>query len=686
MYGARPTVHSSNLTFNNLTCNSVIIQWTSGNGAARVIIAKEASATDYEPIDGSQYSPNKDFGKSIEYGLKNYIVYNSNGTNFVKIDSLKPGRTYYFTIIEHDNNSNNTLYYVTNPPTISITTHSINLDFTIKYFDSCQQKNLYEFTNTSSASFTGVSYTFDFGGGNTSTASPVQNSFTSAGLVPVKIIANPSLGCPNSITKNVRVYNKKVAFIDFNIFNDTVQCLEGNFFDIDPTPVTSPLLASYRYNWDFGDGKFSTFKRMKKTYESSGRYNVELEIITNVNLQPTGCRDTVRFDLIVLPNPAGSVIVNKEKQCLVNNNFIFENPDNSLTFYKWYFENGDSSDTRIINKSFSSVNKYQVIHVAYSKDGCKGKDTIEVEVLNNLDASFSGLDTAYCQSNNEITLTSTTPNGTFSGYNVIDNKLKPNTIGTFTLKYLLQDVYCSDSTEQVFKILENPKPNIGRDTAICSTGTYFLNTNETGSYLWNTGETSQTIGVNQSGTYGVVVTDGLCKGSDSIQIIFSTVPVVNLGRDTILCKGGILKLVATNSRSNYEWSNGSKDSFIYAFNSGKYKVTVSNPCGVASDSITISIQGDYCDLFMVNAFTPGNDLLNNVFMPLGRNIKVELFQIYNRWGELVFETNQNNVGWDGTFNNKNADMGLYLWKLFYTVSNGPYIKKSNAFGQILLIR
>jgi gliding motility-associated-like protein len=73
-------------------------------------------------------------------------------------------------------------------------------------------------------------------------------------------------------------------------------------------------------------------------------------------------------------------------------------------------------------------------------------------------------------------------------------------------------------------------------------------------------------------------------------------------------------------------------------------------------------------------------------MPRGRNITVKLLQIYNRWGELVFETDQNNVGWDGTYNNKNADMGLYIWKLFYTVPNGPFVKKSNAFGQILLIR
>ena len=115
-------------------------------------------------------------------------------------------------------------------------------------------------------------------------------------------------------------------------------------------------------------------------------------------------------------------------------------------------------------------------------------------------------------------------------------------------------------------------------------------------------------------------------------------------------------------------------------------VTVSNPCGTVQDSMFLFYQNEYCDLFMANAFSPGNDLVNGVFMPRGRNITVQLFQIYNRWGELVFETNANDVGWDGSYKGELVQEGLYIWKLFYTTLNGPYIKKSNAFGQVLLIR
>jgi gliding motility-associated-like protein len=171
-----------------------------------------------------------------------------------------------------------------------------------------------------------------------------------------------------------------------------------------------------------------------------------------------------------------------------------------------------------------------------------------------------------------------------------------------------------------------------------------------------------------------------------MSIIFSQAPKVQLGLDTVLCKGGGLWLNASSPKSTYLWSTGSTDSAIYAFNAGKYKVTVSNPCGSVQDSMYIFLQNEYCDLFMANAFSPGNDWVNNVFMPRGRNITVKLFQIYNRWGELVFETDQNNVGWDGTYQGEYVQEGLYIWKLFYNTANGPYIKKNNAFGQILLIR
>jgi gliding motility-associated-like protein len=685
VFGTRPTIQTSNFSYNNATCISVDLQWTNGNGIARLIIAREGAATSFNPVDNNVYVPNRNFGTSTNLVAGNFAVYNATGENSVKIENLQPGKTYYFKIFEHNNAGASTLYLTDNAPTLSFTTPSIQLNFGVKYIDSCERNNRYEFTNTSTSTIPNLTYTFDFGGGVTSTASPVQHSFNSAGLVPVVLNVSPSLGCPSFISRNVRVYNKKLAFIDYNLFDDTIQCLEGNYFEIDPTPVVSPLLASYSYNWDFGDVTFSNFKTMKKSYSASNTYNVKLEIVTNVNMQPTSCKDTLLLKLQVLPNPASGIAINQSVQCFDANNFVLANNDITLSSYKWFFSVSDSLEGRVVSRQLPDTGRFRVIHVAVSSQGCRGRDTAFVNVVKNPDASFSGLNSFYCQSNNSITISPLFDGGTYFGYSN-SPIITPNLPGNHFLGYTIDNGVCIDSTVFNFDIQKNPEPQIGNDTFICSGGFYQLQSNETGQHIWSTGETTSNITVFNSGQYFVKVTQGLCEGSDTIHVDFTRAPSVYLGRDTILCKGGGLTLKATNPRSVYQWNNGSTDSVVFAFATGKYKVKVVNPCGEFEDSIFITLQNEYCDLFMANAFSPGNDLINNVFMPRGRNINVLSFQIFNRWGEKVFETDQNNVGWDGTFKNNNAETGVYIWKLFYTTPNGLYIKKANASGEVTLLR
>ena len=120
-----------------------------------------------------------------------------------------------------------------------------------------------------------------------------------------------------------------------------------------------------------------------------------------------------------------------------------------------------------------------------------------------------------------------------------------------------------------------------------------------------------------------------------------------------------------------------------------YTVHSSTAFGCA-DSTEISIGAQVGGLYYIpNAFTPDGDPFNPTFRPLfpvGFDPYNYNMLIYNRWGELVFETDQDNVGWDGKYQGEYVQEGLYIWKLFYNTANGPYIKKNNAFGQILLIK
>ncbi len=695
-YAARPTVQVSNLTFANLRCNGVQLNWTNGNGSARIIVAREGTTPDYTPLDNQAYSASSKFAGSTNYGSNNFIVYNSTGTNFAIIDSLKPCTTYYFDIYEHDNNGSNTLY-LSPPASISITTYCLTMSFSTIYIDSCEKKNGYLFSNNSSSTIPGISYQWDFGDGNTSTTNPnVLHTYTSrVGRIPVLLIATPSLGCNNIFSSNVRVYPKRNAFIDYNTFKDT-QCFEGNYFEVDPQPVASPpgLSYSFSYKWFFGDGTIDTsFRRMKKRYASDGTFNVELEITLNFTFpagsepKKSGCKDTLRFDVVVLPSPVGSASINDTFQCLTGNNFNFTNSDNSLTYFKWYFGNGDSSSLKTVSYNYTDTGIYRVIHEAFAGTGCKGRDTVFVRVVPDLNSNFTGLDTFYCASLTPVNLVPTLNNGIFSGYPLAaPNTIETNTAGNFSLKYIVKNNFCADTTEKNFRVQALPTPNLGKDTAQCSGGDILLNANEIGTYLWNTGETTATILASSTNTYAVNVTQGKCSAADTIDVLFSTIPRIQLGKDTIICKGAGLRLNANSFGATYLWNTGSTDSIIFAYNQGKYSVRAENECGFAEDSIFISVQSEYCDLFMANAFSPDNDLLNAVFMPRGRNITVLEFKIFNRWGELVFDASKETPGWNGKYKDQPCEQGLYIWKLFYTTPAGDKIKKSNAFGQVLLLR
>jgi len=109
---------------------------------------------------------------------------------------------------------------------------------------------------------------------------------------------------------------------------------------------------------------------------------------------------------------------------------------------------------------------------------------------------------------------------------------------------------------------------------------------------------------------------------------------------------------------------------------------VENATGVdiseISQSNRVTLSRD-SDLFMPNAFRPRG--VTPSFKPVFSyfNGPTYLFQIYNRWGQLIFETSQPDNGWDGTFRSVDSPMGTYLYRLVYTTSEGVQNQKNGSF-------
>jgi gliding motility-associated-like protein len=88
------------------------------------------------------------------------------------------------------------------------------------------------------------------------------------------------------------------------------------------------------------------------------------------------------------------------------------------------------------------------------------------------------------------------------------------------------------------------------------------------------------------------------------------------------------------------------------------------------------------DAYLPNAFSPNGDGINDLLFIIGLEPGSLLaFEIYNRWGEKVFETNDVNASWDGTFNNEILPMGVYVWNISY--NSGTNLVKS---GNVTLVR
>jgi hypothetical protein len=110
-------------------------------------------------------------------------------------------------------------------------------------------------------------------------------------------------------------------------------------------------------------------------------------------------------------------------------------------------------------------------------------------------------------------------------------------------------------------------------------------------YAWNNSTTNQTLTVFISGNYSVMVTDLStgCQSSDAINITIGSVPVVNLGNDTVQC-GGVITLNAQNTGASYLWSTGASTQTITVNTSGTYNVTVTNSDGCsANDAVVVTI-------------------------------------------------------------------------------------------------
>jgi len=151
----------------------------------------------------------------------------------------------------------------------------------------------------------------------------------------------------------------------------------------------------------------------------------------------------------------------------------------------------------------------------------------------------------------------------------------------------------------------------------------------------------------------------------------------------------------TSTAGNITWNFGdgqtsSEENPIHTYSSsqGSYTVTLIIGSGSCLDtaSATVVVQ-DNLIYYVPNTFTPDGDIFNPTFKPVftsGFDPYAYSLMIFNRWGELIFESRNTLVGWDGSYNNQIAQEGVYTWKIQFKLLDGD--DKREIYGTVLSIR
>ncbi|MBC8173105.1 MAG: gliding motility-associated C-terminal domain-containing protein, partial [Chitinophagales bacterium] len=226
--------------------------------------------------------------------------------------------------------------------------------------------------------------------------------------------------------------------------------------------------------------------------------------------------------------------------------------------------------------------------------------------------------------------------------------------------------------------------DLGNDTLVCA-GEWTLQLNSISGfedYNWSTGETSENIVVNEAGTYSVTITTTCETFTDEITVTEdpNLTAQIDLGDDKELCPpAGINNFILTAPEGlpNYNWNTGENASSIIVSEPGIYSVSSHLLCNDISDEVRITLCND---IYIPNAFSPNGDGINDVLALIVVDpSRLVSFQIYNRWGEIVFDGGALNYTWDGTFNNDQQPMGVYAYMLsFLNDAGGQEIMKGNV--------
>jgi gliding motility-associated-like protein len=483
-----------------------------------------------------------------------------------------------------------------------------------------------DLTQVSAGTVNGWLWMFD--GANPDMNPNPQYTFTTDGVHSVSLTVTSSLGCSYSITSNVFVNPLPNA-----MFSYSTQCYLDAVSFTDNSTVSAGNISNW--NWDFGSGNTSVLQNPVFTFDSAATYPVILNVVSD-----SSCAASYTSNVNVLPTPTADFSYTFNCQTFqVGFTDISQPNGNTINAWSWNFGNGTSSNLQNPQVAYGDTGTYPVTFIVFASPNCT--DTLVQDVsLYNVFAGFSFQNLCAYDSIMFTDLTQLS-HGSITQWNWSFGDLSLSTLqnpahlyaagGDYqvTLSVLTSDG-CADTLTQT--VSPRPVPvagfNVNAADYLIGTSITFTDASSGGvqSWLWDFGDnfgTSSNVNATYTYTYpGNYLVNQIVTNNFGCKDT-ATQALVILGRD------------------------------------------MSYPPAVPT------------------AFTPNDDQNNDVLYVRGGPFTVLDFRVYNEWGILLFSSTEADVGWDGTFKGKDQPVGVYVYTVEATTTDGKEFKIS---GNVTLIR
>ena len=532
--------------------------------------------------------------------------------------------------------------------------------------------NSYQFTNLSQG---GNQYYWDFGDGNTSTQFSPSHTYQDTGFFEVSLVVSDSLGCLETDTATI--------FLDvFNVNNAIIQTIDTLCFG-----DTVQLQAS-------GGA----------TYQWTPNINISNPNIAN----PFAYPDTITTYQVIATDSCGAdtalvtLYFHEDTTAIMNDTLICMGDIVTLyayggVNYNWY------PTTGMINPGHQTPNVIPLDTTVYFVDittpnGCVFTDSVQINVEFSSPQPIVPNDTILCSGDTLTIEIQGVSNATWSPNFGLSDPNSPSTLvyPTNTTTYNIEfentcAIVNADFTVTVIGIASQ----VVNDTSICPGDTANLWATNGSAYSWSPTESlshpdsSNTLAYPQQSTvYTIDVFNSQgCSITEDVLVGVYDLPFVNAGADLFINYGDVVSLQGVTSHNFYWYSIDSMsctdclNPMVSPTASSSYilYVTDTNGC-INSDTVQIILDGT---LYVPNTFTPNSDGINDFFEIKGEEINTFEIWIFNRWGELIYNTKNMSNYWDGTYKNSPVQIDTYVWKIKYVDNQRKHV---DLTGHINVIR